>query len=238
MPRGTPVVISGAKGPSSIPDDPSLLERAAAAGDAGAQAAIRSSLGMLARGESKIRTEDEQFVVFGSRFKGLTLQITSPEDTFNPLTGIRTRARPVKLKFKDYICQVSRKDPNFDLIMERAQQSPHFGIGQDFWLERDLSKAQADARYRSVVAAIKADPELMGRLVAEFKGGDDFELPSDPPPGNDGTPTVPPVSTVAELQEAEPDPGPLEGAKPQRRGKAKSLDEMSESELEAATAPA
>lgn len=215
MARGTPTVVTGPRNAQHYPADPATTEKAAAAGDSGAQQALRASLGNLQREESAQRTADEKFVTFGSRFRGLTLQITSPEDGYNPMTGVRTRARPLKLKFRDYLCQVPKNHPNFEEIMQRVKESPSFGIGLDFWLEADFASAQKEARYKSVVNAIKQDPELYGRLVADMAEGKDFKLPAGP--------LLPRVKTA------------MEELNERTKG---SLDSMSDEELEAATAPA
>lgn len=225
-------VITGAKGPNSFPDDPALIERAAAAGDQDAVARMQSTMGMLNRADSKVRPEDEAFVVFGSRYRGLTVQITAPEDSFNHMTGVRTRARPVKLKFKDFLCRVRRSDENLPLIMARVKEAPGFGLKLDFWLEKDFAANQSAARYSSVLNAIRQNPEIMERLTVDLQAakGGDFKLP---------VPVVEP-SAVEAFAKAPPAPegDPAAARKAKRAERAKvEIEDMSLDELEAATAP-
>ena len=123
---------------------------------------------------------------FQSRYPNYRVQITSPSDSYDPVSGIVKRARPIVAQFRDgfYSPDLDRtaEDPN--MIDGRLRESRFFGVGNDFWDAEELHQAAQEAAVRQLIEVVQsASPEQQERVFQALKpvaGVVEFPKPSAP----------------------------------------------------------
>lgn len=167
MPRQDPEVLAGTRGPRS--------DRI----DAMRQAADRAETEPVQVGPRR-----KEGTVYISKFRRYRVQVTSPADVVDPLTGRRTRGVPVKAQFEEGVYINDAKD-----LAKRAeidnflQENPYFGkygSGAEFWLASDQEVTVKEAKLKSARDVLKSlPPEAVAAFMAELRQGksEDHTLP-------------------------------------------------------------
>jgi hypothetical protein len=123
--------------------------------------------------------------VYISKFPRYRVQITSPADIIDPLTGRKTRAVPLAAKFEDGIWVNDAKDAkaraDIDEFLQGNQYFGKPGTGAEFWLLSEQEAAVKIAKLRQARETLKSlPPEAVAAFVREIQQGDkeDHTLPT------------------------------------------------------------
>jgi hypothetical protein len=120
--------------------------------------------------------------IYISKFPSYRVQITSPGDTINPVTGQRTRNRGIVAVFKQGRYQNTEKDKRTrEMVDKTLQENSRFGTPgkADYW----LASAQTEMiREQKLISARKTLEELPQEVKDDFiaslgkGGGEDHDL--------------------------------------------------------------
>ena len=172
MPRFTPKVLDGSRGP-----------RADRMDDMRAQSEV-------AFDATPAEAPKVDGTVYLSMFPAYCVQITAPADLVDPVTGRKTIGRPTKAMFQEGRYVNNARDPkvrkHIDEVLQSNSRFGRPGSGADYWLAADAvrmaqaaAKASATATLRTLA---KQNPAELERLIAELKQGDasDVVMPAAP----------------------------------------------------------
>lgn len=146
--------------------------------------------------EYRTRTLAEGQVEYHSISPALRVQLTSPADTYDPATGIRTTARPKNLKFvensaitddPEVIHRVEGCEKVCKLHRGGIKAHPNFGLGKSFWRADHAAAIAREKRVESAARTMRENPEALQRVLKEM-GVEDFVLPPRPIPQAEDSP--------------------------------------------------
>lgn len=166
MPRQTPEVLAGQRGPRS-----ERIEAMRAAADADPE-------------QVQVPAHMTQMdgTLYMSKYPSYTVQLTSPATIVDPLTGRKQTGQPIKAQFKNGAWLNAEKNKNLrKQIDEQMQANSRYGIGLDFWLEADFRAAVKVAEKRKVKNLLSSmKREEVEAFIAELKQGTeaDHTLPA------------------------------------------------------------
>lgn len=131
--------------------------------------------------------DEKKGTLYFSKFPSYRVQITSPGDSINPVTGQRTRQKGIVAVFKNgrYLNDGSvpgnlgankkQKEELRAMIDRQLQDNFKFGApGQgDFWLATEQQRVIREKNLKSARATLKSLPkEVLDEFVGSLKQGD------------------------------------------------------------------
>jgi len=169
MPRQEPEILDGIRGPRA--DRIEAMRQAAERESEPAQVPVRAA--------------QRDGTVYISKFRRYRVQVTSPADIIDPLTGRKTRGVPVCAKFDEGVWVNDAKDLKLRAqIDEFLQQNPYFGrygTNAEFWLASEQEAAIKSAKLRQARDTLRSlPPEAVAAFMQEIRQGkdEDRELPT------------------------------------------------------------
>lgn len=128
--------------------------------------------------ETRPAAEGER--VYHSHISGLIVQVTAPQDRFDPSTGAFHRTPPKKAFFKPLgpggVSEFRTSDRE---IIKELDSNPRFALDGEYWDAMQFAARAKAVMRKSLKEQLARDPELMGEVLQEMTSSD-FELPSSP----------------------------------------------------------
>lgn len=120
-------------------------------------------------------------VCYFSRIERYRVQITTPPEITDPVTGRKKSDIPVAVQFEAHYFRNNNPNKQMRKVIDEALQSnAQFGWGKHFWLEEEDRQRRRESHVSTAVRAIEADPEVMAEIEKRvaLRMGKSEDLPS------------------------------------------------------------